>query len=398
MKFRLGINYWPITSAMYWWSRFDEDEFARDAARIRAAGFDSIRIFLLWDDFQPAPDRVSSDNLCNLAKVADVAAAEGLSLVVTFFTGHMSGANWLPPWALALTESASASRFPIISEGRLVSAIPKNWYTDEAIMTAQAFLAREVAGCLSGHRAIWAWDLGNENSNCVIPPTHASGLRWLELMASEIRFVDPTHAITLGLHMEDLEEDRNLGPAEAAQVCDFLCMHGYPIYADWANGPTDARLLPFLGLITRWLGKCDVLFEEFGAPTIDVQATNSASCFTLLHEYESANYIREAINQLNRGGMLGAMLWCYGNYSSSLWSRAPLDHAPHERYFGLWREDGAPKPAAKVVSEFSSISIKENGNLGWIDLEPHEFYRQPKENLRRLYRKFNSLNESRVSS
>jgi endo-1,4-beta-mannosidase len=96
--------------------------------------------------------------------------------------------------------------------------------------------------------------------------------------------------------------------------------------------------------------------------------------------------------------MLGAMLWCYGDYSSSLWSRAPLDRAPHERYFGLWREDGAPKPAAKVVSEFSSISIKENGNLGWIDLEPNEFYRQPKENLRRLYRKFNSLNESRVSS
>jgi len=66
-----------------------------------------------------------------------------------------------------------------------------------------------------------------------------------------MRTVDTTHPITLGLHMEDLEEDRRLGPGEAARVCDFLCMHGYPIYAIWATSTTDALLLPFLGLITR---------------------------------------------------------------------------------------------------------------------------------------------------
>ena len=51
--------------------------------------------------------------------------------------------------------------------------------------------------------------------------------------------------------MEDLEQDRRLGPAEAAEVCDYLCMHGYPLYADWARGDLDAALLPFLGLVTR---------------------------------------------------------------------------------------------------------------------------------------------------
>src|SRR5438067_628800 len=118
-KFRLGINYWPITSAMYWWRHFDEDEFSWDAARIRAAGFDSIRIFLLWDDFQPAPNWISIPKVRNLIKVADIAAAEGLSLIITLFTGHMSGANWLPPWALERTDSLPRSRFPIISEGRV---------------------------------------------------------------------------------------------------------------------------------------------------------------------------------------------------------------------------------------------------------------------------------------
>ena len=68
--------------------------------------------------------------------------------------------------------------------------------------------------------------------------------------------------------MEDLEEDRYLGPGEAARVCDFLCMHGYPIYAKRAASSTAALLLSFLGLITHWLGGKDVLFAEFGAPTM----------------------------------------------------------------------------------------------------------------------------------
>ena len=49
MKFRLGINYWPINNAMYWWRRFETDEFARDSARIRAADL----IFGLWREESP---------------------------------------------------------------------------------------------------------------------------------------------------------------------------------------------------------------------------------------------------------------------------------------------------------------------------------------------------------
>jgi len=85
-----------------------------------------------------------------------------------------------------------------------------------------------------------AYDLGNENSNCVVPPSRAAAVAWLEAMADAIRAVDATHLITLGLHIENLEEDRRLGPGEAARVCDFLWMHGYPIYATWTTSATDA--------------------------------------------------------------------------------------------------------------------------------------------------------------
>ena len=106
---------------------------------------------------------------------------------------------------------------------------------------AQALLAEQAAGALAGHEAVWIWDLGNENSNCVIPPTRASARTWLARLASAIRGADSTALVTVGLHMEDLAEDRRLGPREASEPCDLLSMHGYPIYAPWADGPTDQQ-------------------------------------------------------------------------------------------------------------------------------------------------------------
>ena len=44
-------------TAMSWWSSFDRAEVAADFARIAAGGLDSVRVFLTWEDFQPAPDR-----------------------------------------------------------------------------------------------------------------------------------------------------------------------------------------------------------------------------------------------------------------------------------------------------------------------------------------------------
>ncbi len=413
-EFRLGVNYWPVSSAMYWWRRFDAGEVAADFARIRAAGFDSARIFLLWEDFQPAPDRVSDGALWKLVRVADLAARNGLSLIPTLFTGHMSGVNWIPDWALEAVEETA--RFRVVSGGRVTRARLKNWYGDTSVARAQALLAREVAAALARHPAVWAYDLGNENSNCVTPPTRDAAVAWLETMAGAIRSVDSSHPITIGLHMEDLEEDRRLGPKEAARVCDFLCMHGYPIYADWARSATDEMLPPFLGLVTRWLGGKDVLFEEFGAPTrprgsggdmpvrpesdllapavADAQARHCGeggrASPPLLEEEEAAQYTRRAIVALRRFGMIGATLWCFGDYDEKLWAEPPLDEAPHERFFGLWRSDHSAKPALLGIESAArrAVAQERRDDFDWIDVTAEEFYLNPRETLRRLYRAF----------
>ena len=392
-RFRLGVNYWPARTAMGWWSDFDRMEVAADFARIAASGLDSVRLFLTWADFQPTPREVDRRMLDRLVAVADLAAAADIALVPTLFTGHMSGVNWIPAWALGGTDSDH--RFRVVSDGRVKGSALRNWYADPLVTGAQARLAADTAGALAGHQAVWMWDLGNENSNCVISPTRPLAREWLRRISSAIRSADPSARLTVGLHMEDLENDRVLGPREASEVCDVLSMHGYPIYASWANGPTDEQLLPFLADVTRWLGSGrDVLFAEFGLPTYRSgdpigDAARRQNPGSLVEEWAAADYTKRALAALQNAGCVGAMLWCYADYDSTIWNDPPLDLAVHERSFGLWRADGTPKPSVAVVEGFAGARrLAAPDEYPWIDLDRAEFLVEPNVALPRLYARY----------
>jgi endo-1,4-beta-mannosidase len=383
--FRLGVNYWPARTAMSWWSQFDSSEVAADFARIAACGLDSVRLFLTWEDFQPTPRRVDPTILKRLVEVADLAGESGLALIPTLFTGHMSGVNWIPRWALG--GSDGDDRFRVVANGVVSDSGLRNWYTDPVLGEAQALLAKEAAAALCGHKALWAWDLGNENSNCVIPPTTAAAKEWLARTAGAIRAADGGALVTTGLHMEDLEEDRRLGPGEAAASCDFLSMHGYPIYASWAEGPLDVHVLPFLARMTRWLGGKDVLFSEFGLPTR--RAGRSPRDRFLVDEDAAALYTTSALEALRDAGCLGAMLWCYSDYQRTRWASPPLDVARHERSFGLWRADGSAKPSVAAVAAFAGATRRttDDGDA-WLDISPADFLLDPAWQLPRLYGRY----------
>ena len=361
---------------MSWWSKFDLAEVEADFGRIAACGLDSVRMFLTWEDFQPAPDRVDRWMLERLVEVADLAGGLGLALIPTLFTGHMSGVNWIPTWALG--GSSRDPRFRVVSGGRVVDTGLRNWYTDSAVGDAQVLFAAEAAAALAGHEAVWAWDLGNENSNCVIPSTRSAARAWLARLSSAIRSADATALVTVGLHMEDLEEDRRLGPAEASEACDLLSMHGYPIYARWADGPTDHQVLPFLARVTHWLGEGgDLVFSEFGLPSLVVEDDAGAA------------YTARALEGLRRAGCLGALLWCYSDYDPALWESPPFDLAPHERSFGLWRADGSPKPAVAAIAAFVGAARCTAAHAdAWIDIDRDEFRLDPRAQLPRLYRRY----------
>ncbi|HEY3238714.1 MAG TPA: cellulase family glycosylhydrolase, partial [Acidimicrobiia bacterium] len=346
--FRLGVNYWPAETAMDWLVDYDPAATRQDLLRIRSARFDSVRIFLRWADIQPDERVIDPGVLGNLVDTADAAVDAGVELIVTLFVGHMSGVNWIPGWATGGTDGDVRFRVVTSGEAPRPGRVLRNWYSDRGVTAAQERLARSVASALSGHPGVWMWDVGNENSNCTIPPDAGAAEAWLDRITGAIRNVDPGRPITAGIHMEDLEDDRRIGPAEIAKHCDVVSMHGYPAYTAWAEGPADDRLLPFLAHLTRWMaGGADVLFEEFGLPTGERAGTGPS---TLTAESAAAAYTGRALDRLRRAGCTGALLWCFADYAPALHQRPPFDEAPHERSFGLWRSDGSPKPAVAEVT------------------------------------------------
>lgn len=378
---------------MAWLSNYDPAVTRRDFLRAASAGFDSIRIFVRWEDVQPTASTIDTAILGRLVDVADAGVDADVTLVVTLFVGHMSGVNWIPAWATG--GAGGDRRFRVVSGGRAaVAAGLRNWYADTEIVAAQERLAAAAAAALAGHPAVWAWDLGNENSNCTIPPDRGAGEAWLERMTAAIRTSDPGRPITIGIHMEDLEEDRKIGPAEAARWCDIVSMHGYPIYADWSAGSTDDELLPFLAAITRWLaGGAPILFEEFGLPTDPRAAAESP---LLVSEAAAAAYTGRALDGLRRAGCIGAMLWCFADYVAALDAVPPFDLAVHERSFGLWRADGSPKPAVtEVAARAGAGCVPPPSPDGWLDIDQDTFCGDRSFHLARLYRRFLRFGERR---
>jgi len=395
-QFIYGINYWPINKAMYWWRNYDYQEVEKDFTRLSGNGFKVIRIFLTWEDFQPHPDYVSTSALNNLKRTADLAASFNIQLMPTFFCGHMSGVNWMPYWMLNNKQQPGNNRFPVYSQGSLKNASIHNFYTPE-IIQIQLLQIREVCSALRGHEAIFAYDLGNETSNCSIPGSREDAHMWLQAMTSCIRQNSNNSPVTLGMHAEDLEEDRNLWPEDAALFCDFLSMHGYPFYLSWVDDNLDPYILPFLGIITEWLGKKPVLFQEFGAPSIPIipplpedSYINDLKC-PLWKEEEVLTYYQKALQLLNKYNMTGAFAWCFADYAPELWTKAPLNLNPHERHFGLFRHDGTEKAAVEAFNQqfVEDLGLTTSNLYSWLDeFDRNSFYKNPKNNLRKMFDRY----------
>ncbi len=376
-----GLNYWPADSGINWWHRFESGVLEDDFSRISETNLNVVRIFLLWEDFQPLPRKVSTERIDHLVTVLEIANKNGLKILPTFFTGHMSGVNFLPPWMLDFGENNS--RFPIISEGRKKKNRIKNFYKDREVMESQKILIREISSALKGHPSLWAWDLGNEPSNLIIPDSREDALIWLEEMVSELKRMDESIPVTLGLHQEDLEEDRKMGPNEVARFCDFLSIHTYSIYSKYSESPLDEDVVPFLGLLTRWLGSKDVLIEEVGIPS-----SEKFNYEKVISEEMAFDYYERLLKKLDRYPFIGILFWCYGDYKKSLWDFPPLDENEHERFFGLFHEDNTQKPYVSLIKDFQKKESKGLSSYDWIDIEPEEYFRAPLTNLKRLYRRF----------
>lgn len=292
--FVLGVNYWPRRKAMGWWSNFDAGEVQDEFDLIRDVGLGLVRIFLLWEDFQPTANRVDPAAIERLRVTCDIAAERGLGLDITFFTGHMSGPNWAPGWLLDGSRPRPGSR-DLVSGGRVVASGYRNPYVDPAALAAQRRQVQTVVRALLDHPAIWVWNLGNEPDLFASPPDDAAGPAWAQRLSTDIRELDDRHPITCGLH---------------------------------AARPLDPELVPFTAALMASLAGRPVLAEEFGGCTAPPGEPSQTWTWTdgadvkrrqfMAGEEDLAEHLGRVLPSLVDVGAVGALVWCFADYDPSL--------------------------------------------------------------------------------
>jgi len=400
--FTLGVNYWPRRKAMYWWSNFDAGEVREEFSLIKEIGLNVVRLFLLWDDFQPDPASVAKDKIENLVKVADIAAEHGLGLDITFFTGHMSGPNWSPRWLLGGDLPPKAHNWirDIVSEGKKTDKGYRNMFHDEMALNATRLLLKTVVTTLKDHPAVWMWNLGNEPDLFAWPNSSDEGAAWVKEMVGLIKSIDPHHPVTIGLHGDGLHRDNGLRIDKVYAHTDVAVMHSYPMYTPWARQPLDPDFVPFTCALTAALAGKPVLMEEFGGCTALPGETTYTMKWTetngrereqfMASEEDFAEFLRLTIPKLQHSGATGAMLWCYADYVPELWDMPPCQNSQHERFFGLVRPDGSLKPHARVIQEFAKTNpqVLPIPDYAKLTVDADEFYKEPLPHLVDLYQKY----------
>ena len=386
------------------WQRFDLGELREDFARSRALGLTTVRFFLGWQDFQPRPDAIDATALAHLVDLMDALADAKLDGMPTFFTGHMSGVNFLPEWTL--DPATTSGRFRTYSGGVEQPYGIGDFYTGE-LLQAQRLQVRTVGERLRGHPALYAWDLGNEFSNLREPSTPQDAMFWSATLTADLLETSDV-CVTGGTHGEDITRDRHLRLSSVCASYDFACMHGYSVYSAFARSRLDEEVVPFLYEIARACAHKPVLFAEFGNPTcppgtvspfdrvplpgdkpvVSSEEIPANACgFACLNEDEMATYGYGVLDRLQRRGALGGLWWCWADYAPELAHVPPFDRAVHELHFGIVRNDGSEKPIAAALARFA----KEGRSVvpaGPPILDEASFYAGLPDNVEALYQAY----------
>jgi endo-1,4-beta-mannosidase len=351
-EFLIGVNYWPAKKFVRMWKKFDAEKIFSDFSKAKEFNIGLIRFFLFLEDFQPQPTTINKRQVENLNEVLSIADKLGIYTIPTIFVGHMSGPNWLPSWAISEKENDTGKVF--ISGDQESKNKPRNLYTDEFMLDAEKFLITEVVKNSLDHKSIYAWDLSNEMDN-IQDPSEAEATAWQKEILRTLKQVDPNHLVTHGVH---IKETRGRGfPLKVMGLDDIVSVHSYPMYE--GKAPTDTEHVAETIAFAKTANK-PVILAEFGVATspnnkeeeIPLHWANRSWKQPFVTEESQSIYLKETVEKAKELGCKAALVWCWSDYDQSLYNQLPFNYLIHERYFGLFRADGSPKPVALTLKSF----------------------------------------------
>lgn len=175
LRHRFGVNYVPSRNWYYCYNDWDRNSVCRDLDAVAALGADHVRIMVIWPWFQPNPIALSERHLDYLEQILVIAAERNLDVLVTLYTGWLSGYHFNPPFL----EN-------------------EPFYTSPEWAKVQEFFLEGVAGRMRGHENFMGFDIGNE-INCNWQAAPEDGDAWMQRVLSRMQALCPGHVHVNGV-------------------------------------------------------------------------------------------------------------------------------------------------------------------------------------------------------
>ncbi len=350
--FSIGCNYWASHAGTNMWHDWDLDAVKKDFKQLAGSGLHVVRVFPLWPDFQPiqcikgcaghrmemrmGEDSLGHDELgrAGVSKLmmdrfkllADEAAKNKLKVIVGLVTGWMSGRLYVPP---------AFENIDVISDPYAIM-----WQ----IKFVKAFVRH-----FKGHKAIAAWEYGNE-CNCMgKADSREAAYLWASSLADAMRSCDSSRPVISGMHSLTPEQG-SWRIQDQGEISDVLTTHPYPIFTphcglDPVNAIRNALHATAESRLYADIGGKPCMVEEIGTlgPMI-------------CSEEVSAAYARMSMLSSYANDCRSFLWWCA--YDQDHLAQAPYDWNSVERELGIFRKDRKPKPLASALKDFSSLLDK----------------------------------------
>lgn len=234
----VGVNYHPSAAGCRIWTDWDGEALRRDLRQMAEAGLNTVRFFVFWRDFEPAPGDYDPEALDRLRQAVTLAGEAGLCCVVSLFTIWMNGQRLDLPWR----------------QGRSL-------WRDAEMLRRQTGFARTVARTLAGLQNVLAYDLGDEIGN-VEPDARLSRAEvagWQSDVAGAVRREAPGALVLQANDASGVFGASPFGVDNAAGL-DLVATHGFPT---WAPGSIESTLsykgTTLVGFLVRFADRKSVV-------------------------------------------------------------------------------------------------------------------------------------------
>jgi endo-1,4-beta-mannosidase len=255
---RFGVNYVPSQNWYFCYNDWHASAIARDFDRIAEIGADHIRVMLVWPWFQPNPNSVSGAHLGRLDQLLRLAAERNLDVLVTLYTGWLSGFKFLPPFL---------EKEPFYTS-------PKWWAAQELLLT-------EVSKRMVAHDNFLGYDIGNE-IGCAWSCAPAEGDVWMERVFKRMHELCPGRIHVNGVDHTPWFTVNTFSPEALMAQQDIVTLHCWPFWTGAGQHGKHldkpyAQLPAAMAALARSFGNAPrkpVWLQEFGVCNVEMPASD----------------------------------------------------------------------------------------------------------------------------